>query len=157
VTKYTLYDVLFGRVTNIPGKLQKQPQPICNPDRVILDIKHNMQSCPPKDKEWLIKFKEIQQEVKHNEHAFIEWNLVLLKVGTKQKLDAVWKGPCEVKKINGSNALGPTQPSIRWVPGANFSGIIRLGRYSYHSSPTSHEVKRTWISASTSPYVFMLN
>jgi hypothetical protein len=65
-----------------------------------------MQTCKQKAKERLIKFKETQKEtVKSNEHAFIENNLLLLKVEARQKLDPLWKGPCEVKKIKGSNAV----------------------------------------------------
>lgn len=40
-----------------------------------------------------------------NEHAFIEDDLVLLKVEARQKLNPLWKGPYEVKKIKGSNAV----------------------------------------------------
>jgi hypothetical protein len=34
-------------------------------------------------------------------------------------------------------------------------GVERLGREADHSPPTSAEVKKTWIEASTPPYVFM--
>jgi hypothetical protein len=34
-------------------------------------------------------------------------------------------------------------------------GVQRLGREADHSSPTSAEVKKTWIYTSTTPYVFM--
>jgi hypothetical protein len=52
-------------------------------------------------------------------------------------------------------ALGSTQPLIQWVPGALSSGVKRPGREADHSSPTSSEVKNTWIYTSTPPYVFM--
>jgi hypothetical protein len=42
--------------------------------------------------------------------------------------------------------LGPTQPSIQWVP-----GIKRQGREADHSSPTSAEVKKTWMLYIHSP------
>jgi hypothetical protein len=38
-------------------------------------------------------------------------------------------------------ALGPTQPPIKWVPGALSLGIERLGREADHSHPSSAEVK----------------
>jgi hypothetical protein len=38
-------------------------------------------------------------------------------------------------------ALGPTQPPIRWVPGALSLGVKRPGREVDHSSPSSAEVK----------------
>jgi hypothetical protein len=47
-------------------------------------------------------------------------------------------------------ALGSTQPSIQWV-----SEVKRPGREADHSPPTSAEVKKMWIYASTPPYAFM--
>jgi hypothetical protein len=38
-------------------------------------------------------------------------------------------------------ALGPTQPSIQWVPGALSPGVKRPGRESDHSLPSSADVK----------------
>jgi hypothetical protein len=38
-------------------------------------------------------------------------------------------------------ALGPTQPSIQWVPEALSMGVKRLGRKSDYSPPSSAEVK----------------
>jgi hypothetical protein len=51
VTKFTPYEMLFGRITNIPGRLQKQPEPVYNFDDIILGIKHKMQSCHQMAKE----------------------------------------------------------------------------------------------------------
>jgi hypothetical protein len=45
---------------------------------------------------------------------------------------------------------GSTQPPIQWVP-----GVKRQGREADHSPPTSAEVKKMWIYASTPPYAFM--
>jgi hypothetical protein len=74
VTKYTPYEVLFGRIANIPGKLQRQPQPIYNFDDVVLHIKNRMQNCQQIARERLMKFKEMQQQrVRHNDHEFKEW------------------------------------------------------------------------------------
>jgi hypothetical protein len=53
-------------------------------------------------------------------------------------------------------ALGPTRPSIQWVPWAPYPGIKRPGREADHSPPASAEVNNTWICASTHPYAFML-
>jgi hypothetical protein len=106
VTKYTPYEVLFGRIANIPGKLQRQPQPIYNFDDIVLQIKNRMQSCQQIAKERLMTFKEIQQQrVKHNDYEFKENELVLLRVENRHKLDPLWKGPYETKEIRNSNAI----------------------------------------------------
>jgi hypothetical protein len=47
-------------------------------------------------------------------------------------------------------ALGPTQPSIQWVPGALSLGIKRPGREADHSPPSSAEVNE-WSYTSTPP------
>jgi hypothetical protein len=39
------------------------------------------------------------------------------------------------------SALGPTQPPIRWVPGALSLGVKRLGREADHSPPSNAEVE----------------
>ncbi|PNF41072.1 hypothetical protein B7P43_G06245 [Cryptotermes secundus] len=106
VTKYTPYEVLFGRIANIPGKLQREPQPLYNFEDIVMDIKQKMQSCQQIAKERLIKFKEAQKEkVKCNEYLFKENDLALLKVESRQKLDPIWKGPYEIKKIISPNAI----------------------------------------------------
>jgi hypothetical protein len=43
--------------------------------------------------------------------------------------------------ITSRLALGPTQPSIKWVARAAFPGIKRQGREADHSPPSSVEVK----------------
>jgi hypothetical protein len=71
VAKYTPYKVLFGRTANIPGNLQRKPQPLYNFDDIGMDIKQKMQSCQQIAKERLMKFKELQrQKVKCNEYVF---------------------------------------------------------------------------------------
>ena len=106
VTKYTPYEVLFGRIANIPGKLQRQPQPLYNFEDIVLEIKGKMQHCQQIARERLVKCKEAQRlKVKSNECDFKENDLVLLKVENRHKLDPLWKGPYEIKEIKGSNAV----------------------------------------------------
>jgi hypothetical protein len=105
ITKYTPYEILFGRVANLPGKL-RQPQPVYNFDDIVLDIKQKMQNCQQIAKERLMQFKKLQrQRVGFNSHEFKENDLVLLRIENRQKMDPLWKGPYEVHKIEGSNAV----------------------------------------------------
>jgi hypothetical protein len=65
-----------------------------------------MQNCQQTARERLIKFKESQREkVKSNDHEFKENDLAVLKIDNRQKLDPLWKGPYEIKKLKGSNAV----------------------------------------------------
>jgi hypothetical protein len=53
----------------------------------------------------LIKFREMQgQKVKSNECNFND-DLVLLRVETRQKLEPLWKGPFEMKAMQGPSAI----------------------------------------------------
>jgi hypothetical protein len=52
-------------------------------------------------------------------------------------------------------ALGPTQPTIHWIPEILTPGVKRQGRETDRSPPTSADVRKTWIYSSTPPYVFM--
>jgi hypothetical protein len=106
VTKYAPYEVLFGKIANIPGKLQQIPKPLYNFDDVVLEIKHKMQNCQQQARERLMKFKEAQgQKVKSNEYSFKDNYLVLLRVETRQKLEPLWKGPFEIQEIKRPNAV----------------------------------------------------
>jgi len=40
--------------------------------------------------------------------------------------------------------LGPTQPTIHWVPRADYSGVNRPGREADHSSQSSAKFKNEW-------------
>jgi len=45
MTKFTPYEVLFGRKVNIPGYLQQKPTPLYKYDDLIHDIRRKMQEC----------------------------------------------------------------------------------------------------------------
>jgi hypothetical protein len=48
-------------------------------------------------------------------------------------------------------ALGSTQPSIQWVPGALSPGVKRPEREADHPPPNNAEIKKMWIYTSTPP------
>jgi hypothetical protein len=65
--------------------------------------------------------------------------------------------PCGVKNFHFSMssrpAVGSTQLTIQWVPGALSPGVKRLGREADHSPPTSAELKKMWVYTSTPPFI----
>jgi hypothetical protein len=106
VTKHTPYEVLFGRIANLPGALQQVPQPLYNFYDIVMTMKSKMQGCQQLAREKLIKFKEEQVgKVKSNEWEFKENDLVLLRVETRHKLEPLWKGPFEIQEIRRPNAI----------------------------------------------------
>jgi hypothetical protein len=50
--------------------------------------------------------------------------------------------------------LVSTQHPIQWEPGALSLWVKRPGREADHSTPTSAEIKKTWIYTASPPYVF---
>ena len=91
ITKFSPYELLFGRKCNIPGILQTTPQPLYNYDDIVQDVKFKMQNSHQIARERLIKFKEKQQEkTKANSVKFNVNDLVILKVEAKHKLEAVF-------------------------------------------------------------------
>jgi hypothetical protein len=55
--------------------------------------------------------------------------------------------------VQTGSGVHPT--SYKIGTGGTFPGVKRQGREADHSPPTSAEVKKMWIYASTPPYVFM--
>jgi hypothetical protein len=60
--KFTPYEVLFGRIANIPGRLKRKPQPLYNFDDIVLEITQEMQNCQQIATDRLVKFKEKQRQ-----------------------------------------------------------------------------------------------
>lgn len=106
ITKFTPYEILYGRRCNIPGILQSTPQPLYNYDDIIQNVKFKMQNCHKIAKERLIQFKENQREkTKANPVKFKVNDLVLLRIEARHKLEPLWKGPYEVKMMKEPNAI----------------------------------------------------
>lgn len=45
MSRYTHYEILFGRKTNVPGQLQQKSAPVYNYDDVVHDVKRKLQEC----------------------------------------------------------------------------------------------------------------
>jgi hypothetical protein len=108
MTKYTPYEILFGRKANIPGHLQQAPAPVYNYDDLVHDIKRKMQECHEIARTNLKQTKQhrvAQQLPKVNAPNLIVGDKVLLKNEKASKLDPIWLGPFELIEVdpNGSN------------------------------------------------------
>jgi hypothetical protein len=108
MTKYTPYEILFGRKANIPGHLQQAPAPVYNYDDLLHDIKRKLQECHEIARTNLKQTKQhrvAQQLSKVNAPNLIVGDKVLLKNEKASKLDPLWLGPFELVEVdpNGSN------------------------------------------------------
>jgi len=96
MTKFTPYEILFGRKANVPGQLQQQATPMYNYDDVVHDIKRRLQECHKLARANLVQSKQhrvAEQASKVNISKFYVGDKVLLRNEKAGKLDAIWKGP----------------------------------------------------------------
>ena len=118
-TGYSPYELLFGKKPFIPNSLIKKPKPRSlvkepfsrNYNDYINDLKGKIQISQKLARENLIDNKEKSKQyydTKINTCKYKIGDLVyiknnLCKVGVNKKLSANFKGPYEIKKINGNN------------------------------------------------------
>jgi len=79
MTRYTPYEVLFGRKTNKPEQLQQKPTSVYNYDDVVHDIKRKLQICQQRARTNLKQTKQnrvAQQAAKANTPTFYEGDKV---------------------------------------------------------------------------------
>ena len=114
-TKFTPFELMYGRLANLPGTLQKPPtSPLYNYDDFLLNTKHKLKVTHEMAKENLIKVKEEQKDrfdrTKANAIKFKQGMKVLLsneatKLGVSKKLSPPWTGPYEIMKVNDNGTL----------------------------------------------------
>jgi hypothetical protein len=114
-TKFTPFELVYGRLANLPGALQKAPtSPLYNYEDFLLDAKYKMQVTHEIARKNLIKGKEEQKEKfdkkKANHIDFKEGMEVLLsndasKIGVSRKLSPLWTGPYRIVRVNENGTL----------------------------------------------------
>jgi preprotein translocase subunit YajC len=110
MTKYTPYEVLFGRKANIPGQLQQKTAPVYNYDDIVFEVKQKLQTCHEIARENLMKSKQqrvAKQASKVNMPILNIGDKVLLRNEKAGKLDSLWEGPYLIVEIepNGTNVI----------------------------------------------------
>jgi hypothetical protein len=107
MTRFTSYEVLFGRKANNPGQLQQAAVPVYSYDDLVQDVKRKLQECHEIARANLKQTKQhrIAQQPKVNAPKLSIGDKVLLKNENAGKLDSLWSGPFVVLEIdpNGSN------------------------------------------------------
>jgi hypothetical protein len=110
MTKYTPYEILFGRKARFPSSLQQKSVPTYNYDDLIVDVKKRLQDCHENARADLIQSKQKKiedQKCKVHMPLVQEGDMVLLKNEKAGKLDPLWLGPYKVIEVDhkGSNAI----------------------------------------------------
>jgi hypothetical protein len=106
VTKFTPYELLYGRIAKIPRILQQKPQLLYNYENLVHDFRQKLQVAWQQAKERLQVNKAKQcEKVNKNRNCkqYVVGDLVLVYNEQRNKLDSLWNGPYEVKEINGMN------------------------------------------------------
>ena len=106
VTKFTPYELLFGRKANLPGQLQSTPQPLYNMEDIVKEIKQKFQISWQQAKEHLDKRKQEQCQKRNEKIKIREYkvgDLVLIVNEQRNKLDPLWTGPYEIIEVKQSN------------------------------------------------------
>lgn len=115
ITKFTPFELMYGRLANLPGELQKGAMtPLYNYEDLIANTKHKLKASHEIAKQNLIKAKIEQKEKFDNTRAqpvkFEVGMKVLLsnesvKLGTSKKLTPPWIGPFKISKVNGNGTV----------------------------------------------------
>ena len=103
MTKFTPYEILFGRKANVPGQLQQRPTAVYNYDDIVHDVKKRLQECYELARANLVQTKQnriAQQASKVNMHQFYAGDKVLLRNEKAGKLDPLWKGPYVIVEVD---------------------------------------------------------
>lgn len=107
-TKYTPYELVFGKLPNIPNLFSSPTFSYSDHENFAKDLKFRLQNSHKTVQASLNKLKEHQNET-HNKnlkpHLFTEGSFVKLRVENRHKLDPVYSGPHEVLKTDGVNTI----------------------------------------------------
>ena len=115
VTRYTPFELMYGRIANLPGELQRGPiSPLYNYEDLISNTRHKLKTSHEIARQNLIKSKLEQKERFDNTRAqpvkFEVGMKVLLsnesvKLGTSKKLTSPWTGPFKIIKVNDNGTV----------------------------------------------------
>lgn len=100
-TKYSPFELMYGRAANMPGVLTKRIDPIYNYDDYVTSLKYLIQQSAVDARENMIQAKE-QNKKAYDKHAeeriFNEGDKVLLKNTSTDKGEELYVGPYEIIK-----------------------------------------------------------
>lgn len=101
ITKYTPYELVFGKPSNIPCRVSNTVEPLYNPDDYCLELKYRLQVACRDARENLIKCKQIRKcSYDKNVYpvTYKEGDKLLIKRENVSKLNQLYDGPYTVVK-----------------------------------------------------------
>lgn len=105
-TKYTPFELVFGKICNLPKNLQTEIDPLYNYDSYPRELKYRLQQAQSDARHNLIKCKERRKllyDTTSNPITYQEGDLILLKNQVGNKLDSIYNGPYKVLRDKTSN------------------------------------------------------
>lgn len=100
-TKYTPFELMYGRKVSLPGVLTRKPEPIYNYDDYVTELKYQFQKSATMAKENMIQAKEVNKkgyDKNAKERSFDVGDLILLKNPSKDKGEELFVGPYPITK-----------------------------------------------------------
>ena len=115
VTRYTPFELMYGRIANLPGELQRGPiSPLYNYEDLISNTRHKLKTSHEIARQNLIKSKLEQKERFDNTRAQpvkLEIGMKVLlsnesvKLGTSKKFTSPWTGLFIIIKVNDNGTV----------------------------------------------------
>ncbi|KAH9640804.1 hypothetical protein HF086_001965 [Spodoptera exigua] len=95
-TKFTPFELVFGKQANLPSNLTIHPEPIYNHESYLLELKYRLQLSQTEARENLIKSKMIRK-IKYDKNCnpvvYKPNDKVLIKNENRNKLTSIYSGP----------------------------------------------------------------
>lgn len=105
-TKYTPFELVFGRPSIIPSRISQYIEPLYNPENYPLDLKYRLQVAHKDARNNLLLSKHKRKQTydkSMNNISYVNGQLILVKNETCSKLDPQWDGPYVVSEDLGVN------------------------------------------------------
>lgn len=99
-TKFTPFELMFGREPIFPAVITRKPQPIYNYDDYISELRYKLQSSATQARANMIQAKEMNKvyyDRKTKERTFEIGDLVLVRNPSSDKTEELFQGPYEIE------------------------------------------------------------
>lgn len=105
-TKYSPFELVFGKLCNLPNNLQNDVDPLYNYNSYPLELKFRLQKAHKDARDNLLESKNIRKlyyDKKSNPAHYKIGDLILLKNQIGNKLDKIYTGPYTVIDVQSPN------------------------------------------------------